>query len=65
MKDNKGEVQASERGLRAAIGLFEDIDPEYSTKVVDALAELAIGSRIEIEQLLNETKCGFQEGEDK
>ena len=65
MEDIKGEVQAPERGLRAAIGLFEGIDPEYSTKVVDALAELAIGSRIEIGQLLDENKCGFQEGEDK
>lgn len=65
MKDNKVEIQASERGLRAAIGLFEGIDPEYSTKVVDALAELAIGSRIEIGQLLDENKCEFQEGEEK
>ena len=59
------EEQDAERGLRAAIELFEDFDPEYAAKVVDILTELDIGSGIEIEQLLNETKCGFQEGEDK
>ena len=57
------EEQDAERELRTAIELLEDFDPEYATKVVDILAELDIGSGIEIEQLLNGTKCEFQEGE--
>ncbi len=40
------EEQDAERGLRTAIELFEDFDPEYATKVVDILAELDIGSGI-------------------
>lgn len=59
------EEQDAERELRTAIELLEDFDPEYATKVVDILAELNIGSGIEIEQLLNGTKCEFQEGEEK